>query len=306
MEQIKIKPFLKWAGGKSKLIPDLEERYPQELFQNKISTYVEPFIGGGAVFFNIASKYKFEKIVINDINSELILTYKVIKNNVDKVIKYLDSFQDKYNNLETLEQKQEYYYEIREAFNAGKGNVEYENISEKEIEHAAYMIFLNKSCFNGLYRENKKGGFNVPFGKKEKINTYEKENLLVASEMLRKAIILNGDFEGVESYIDEKTFVYMDPPYRPLKGKGSFKDYSKEEFNDETQKRLAEIYKRICNKGAKVLESNSDPKNADEEDIFFDELYSGYQIDRIQAARNINSKGTGRGKVSEILIVSYK
>jgi len=305
MEQIKAKPFLKWAGGKSKLVFELENRYPEELLNGKIKTYIEPFIGGGAVYFNIASKYQFEKIIINDINSELILTYKVIKYNVNEIINYLNKYQDKYNSLDTLSEKEDYYYKIRERFNNGKGNVNYEDIGAIEIEHASYMIFLNKSCFNGLYRENKKGGFNVPFGKKEKINTFEEENLRAVSKLLQKTIILNGDFEKVEEYIDDNTFVYMDPPYRPLKGKGSFKDYSKEEFNDDTQIRLAQFYKKITQIGAKVMESNSDPKNLDESDMFFDDLYKEFKIDRINAARNINSKGNGRGKVSEILVISY-
>lgn len=305
MEQIKVKPFLKWAGGKSKLVFELENRYPEELLNGKIKTYIEPFIGGGAVYFNIASKYQFEKIIINDINSELILTYKVIKYNVNEIINYLNKYQDKYNSLDTLSEKEDYYYKIRERFNNGKGNVNYEDIGAIEIEHASYMIFLNKSCFNGLYRENKKGGFNVPFGKKEKINTFEEENLRAVSKLLQKTIILNGDFEKVEEYIDDNTFVYMDPPYRPLKGKGSFKDYSKEEFNDDTQIRLAQFYKKITQIGAKVMESNSDPKNLDESDMFFDDLYKEFKIDRINAARNINSKGNGRGKVSEILVISY-
>lgn len=305
MEQIKAKPFLKWAGGKSKLVFELENRYPEELLNGKIKTYIEPFIGGGAVYFNIASKYQFEKIIINDINSELILTYKVIKYNVNEIINYLNKYQDKYNSLDTLSEKEDYYYKIRERFNNGKGNVNYEDIGAIEIEHASYMIFLNKSCFNGLYRENKKGGFNVPFGKKEKINTFEEENLRAVSKLLQKTIILNGDFEKVEEYIDDNTFVYMDPPYRPLKGKGSFKDYSKEEFNDDTQIRLAQFYKKITRIGAKVMESNSDPKNLDESDMFFDDLYKEFKIDRINAARNINSKGNGRGKVSEILVISY-
>ncbi|UYZ38002.1 DNA adenine methylase [Clostridium beijerinckii] len=305
MEQIKAKPFLKWAGGKSKLIPELENRYPEELLNGKINTYVEPFIGGGAVYFDIASKFHFDKIIINDINSELILTYKVIKNNVGEVINYLNKYQEEYNNLSTLDEKEECYYKIRDEFNKGKGNVNYHEIGTIEIEHAAYMIFLNKSCFNGLYRENKKGGFNVPFGKKEKINTYEEENLRAVNKLLQKTIILNGDFEKVKEYINNKTFIYMDPPYRPLKGKGSFKDYSKEEFNDDTQIRLAEFYKKIAHSGAKVMESNSDPKNSDEGDLFFDELYKEFRIDRINAARNINSKGNGRGKISEILVTSY-
>lgn len=305
MENINGKPFLKWAGGKAKLIPELEARYPKELLEGQITTYIEPFIGGGAVYFDIMSKFNFETAIINDINSELILTYRVIKEHVDKLIEKLSSYQEEYNNLETIEEKEEYFYDIRKSFNDGKGNVNYDLLDDKAIEHATYMIFLNKSCFNGLYRENKKGGFNVPFGKKDKINTYDEDNLRNVSKMLRNTIILNGDFQEIDKYVNDKTFVYMDPPYRPLKGKGSFKDYSKEEFNDDSQIRLANLYKRISNLGAKVIESNSDPKNSDEDDVFFDELYKEFQIDRIMAARNINSKGTGRGKVSEILIKNY-
>lgn len=300
-----IKPVLKWAGGKAKLVPIFEERYPNELLDGNITTYVEPFVGGGAVLFSMLSKYNFNKVVINDINSELILTYKVIRDYPEKIIKILTELQDRYNELQTLELKQEYYYLIRDNFNEGKGNINYSKIYEKEIEHASFMVFLNKSCFNGLYRENKKGGFNVPFGKKEKINCFDEENILSVSNALKNAIILNGDFEKVNDYIDNNTFVYMDPPYRPLSGKGSFKDYSKEDFNDESQIRLAKFYRELDKKGAKLMESNSDPKNTDEKDEFFDDLYKDFSIERIQAARNINSKGTGRGKVSEILITNY-
>lgn len=299
-----MKPLLKWAGGKSKLVPIFEENYPIELKENKITTYIEPFIGGGAVLFNILSKYNFDKVIINDINSELILVYNVVRECPEKLMSYLDDMQKEYNHFEDLGKKQEYYYEIREKFNELKGNIEYGIIDEKNIMHSAYMIFLNKCCFNGLYRENKKGKFNVPFGKKDKINCYDRENILVISESLKKVTILNGDFSKVLDYVDEKTFIYMDPPYRPLLGKASFKEYSKEDFNDEEQIRLAKFYKQITEKGAKVMESNSDPKNIEDDD-FFDELYSEYRIERISAARSINSKGTGRGKVSELLIMNY-
>lgn len=299
------KPVLKWAGGKAKLVPIFEERFPIELSNGEIDTYIEPFIGGGAVLFHMISKYDFNKIVINDINSELILTYKVIRDFPEDIISILANQQEIYNSLETLEEKQEFYYDIRDKFNQGKGTIDYENINSKAIEHAGFMIFLNKSCFNGLYRENKKGGFNVPFGKKEKVNCYDKENIMAVSEGLKKAIILNGDFEGVLEYVNNHSFVYMDPPYRPLNATSSFNDYSKEPFNDETQVRLSNFYRELDRKGAKLMESNSDPKNTNEEDDFFDELYSDYRIDRISAARNINSKGTGRGKVLEILVTNY-
>lgn len=299
------KPVLKWAGGKAKLVPIFEERFPIELSNGEIDTYIEPFIGGGAVLFHMISKYDFNKIIINDINSELILTYKVIRDFPEDIISILANQQEIYNSLETLEEKQEFYYDIRDKFNQGKGTIDYENINSKAIEHAGFMIFLNKSCFNGLYRENKKGGFNVPFGKKEKVNCYDKENIMAVSEGLKKAIILNGDFEGVLEYVNNHSFVYMDPPYRPLNATSSFNDYSKEPFNDETQVRLSNFYRELDRKGAKLMESNSDPKNTNEEDDFFDELYSDYRIDRISAARNINSKGTGRGKVLEILVTNY-
>lgn len=299
------KPFLKWAGGKAKLIPIFEERYPVELQNGEIDTYIEPFIGGGAVLLSIISKYNFNKIVINDINSELTLTYKVIREYPDKLISILDKMQEEYNCLDSLEEKQEFFYGVREKFNQSKGNINYEKIDDKSIEHAASMIFLNKSCFNGLYRENKKGGFNVPFGKKEKLNCYDKENIMAVSEKLKNAIILNGDFEKVIDYVNNHTFVYMDPPYRPLNATSNFNDYSKEPFNDDTQIRLSKFYKELNKKGAKLMESNSDPKNTDENDEFFDELYSDYKVERIYAARSINSKGTGRGKVSEILITNY-
>lgn len=299
------KPVLKWAGGKAKLIPIFEEKYPKELIDGKINTYIEPFIGGGAVLFSMLSKYKFDRVVINDINSELILTYKVIKESPEELINIIHKYQNKYNELEELEEKQLFYYEIRDKFNEVKGKLNYDIIDDKTIEHAAHMIFINKSCFNGLYRENKKGGFNVPFGKKEKLNCYDRENIMAVSEVLKNAIILNGDFEQIIKYVDENTFIYMDPPYRPLNATSSFNDYSKEPFNDETQRRLAKFYDELNKKGAKIMESNSDPKNTNEEDEFFDELYKDYRIDRIYAARNINSKGSGRGKVSEILIMNY-
>ena len=305
MNSLEAKPFLKWAGGKSKLLPEIESRLPQDIKEGKIKTYIEPFIGGGAVFFYMLSKYKFDNLIISDINKELILTYKVIKNNADELINLLENHDTKYNNLSSLEEKQEFYYYIRDEFNKGKNTINYDAIGKDEINHASFMIFLNKSCFNGLYRENKKGGFNVPFGKKEKVNSFERDNILLVSKALKNTIILNGDFEIVKKYIDKDTFIYMDPPYRPLKDKGSFKDYSKEEFNDDTQIRLNEFCKYINEAGAKFMESNSDPKNIDEEDEFFDELYNDFNIERVKAARSINSKGNGRGKISEIIIKNY-
>ena len=299
------KPFLKWVGGKTKLLSEIESRLPEDIKEGKIKTYIEPFIGGGAVFFYMLSKYKFDNLIISDINKELILTYKVIKNNVEELISILEDNDEKYNSLSSLEEKQEFYNSIKNEFNKEKDILNYDSIGENEIKHASFMIFLNKSCFNGLYRENKKGEFNVPFGKKEILNSFNRDNMLSINKALKDVTILNGDFEKVKKYIDKDTFIYMDPPYRPLKDKKSFKNYSKEEFNDDSQIRLNEFCKYINETGAKFMESNSDPKNTDEEDNFFDELYNDFNIERIKAARSVNSKGDGRGKVSEIIIKNY-
>ena len=299
------KPFLKWVGGKTKLLSEIESRLPEDIKEGKIKTYIEPFIGGGAVFFYMLSKYKFDNLIISDINKELILTYKVIKNNVEELISILEDNDEKYNSLSSLEEKQEFYNSIKNEFNKEKDILNYDSIGENEIKHASFMIFLNKSCFNGLYRENKKGEFNVPFGKKEILNSFNRDNMLSINKALKDVTILNGDFEKVKKYIDKDTFIYMDPPYRPLKDKKSFKNYSKEEFNDDTQIRLNEFCKYINETGAKFMESNSDPKNTDEEDIFFDELYNDFNIERIKAARSVNSKGDRRGKISEIIIKNY-
>lgn len=299
------KPFLKWVGGKTKLLSEIESRLPEDIKEGKIKTYIEPFIGGGAVFFYMLSKYKFDNLIISDINKELILTYKVIKNNVEELISILEDNDEKYNSLSSLEEKQEFYNSIKNEFNKEKDILNYDSIEKNEIKHASFMIFLNKSCFNGLYRENKKGEFNVPFGKKETLNSFNRDNILSINKALKDVTILNGDFEKVKKYIDKDTFIYMDPPYRPLKDKRSFKNYSKEEFNDDSQIRLNEFCKYINETGAKFMESNSDPKNTDEEDNFFDELYNDFNIERIKAARSVNSKGDGRGKVSEIIIKNY-
>lgn len=300
-----VRPILKWAGGKSKLIPQLEEKFPIELKKNEIKTYIEPFVGGGAMLFYLAGRYNFEKIVINDINSGLTLTYRVVKDNLEELMNVLEKLQNDFNHLQSQEEKKEFYLNIRELFNKSKNDIDYVNIDKAGIIHAAHMIFLNKSCFNGLYRENKKGGFNVPFGQKNIVNTFDRKNIINVSNLLKNAIILNGDFEGVEEHIDDHTFIYMDPPYRPLNATSNFKDYSKEEFNDESQIRLANFCNNINRKYVKLMLSNSDPKNSDESDIFFDKLYKEFNIHRVCAARSINSNGSGRGKVSEILVTNY-
>ena len=288
-----VKPFLKWAGGKGQLIDEIEKFYP---FDKKINKYAEPFIGGGAVLFDILNKYELEKIYISDVNKELVNCYVAIKENVHELIKKLRKIEDEFLAREK-EDRKIYYYEKREKFN----KLKLENNNEK-INRVALMIFLNRTCFNGLYRVNKKGLFNVPMGDYKNPKICDEENLINVSNKLRNVEIIYGDYRKSYDFIDENTFVYFDPPYRPLNQTSSFTSYTEYTFEDKEQIELSEYFKLLNEKGAKLLLSNSDPKNVDINDQFFDDLYKGFDIKRIEASRAINSKGEKRGKVTEVLI----
>lgn len=305
MKKIEAKPFLKWAGGKTQLLDEINKRLPEEINTNKVTKYVEPFLGGGAVFFHLAARYDFEQVVLNDVNKECILTYKVIQSNVDDLIAGLSKIEDKFFGLESMDDKDKMYYMLRDTFNNGKIAIDYNNFSSEWIEHAAIMIFLNKTCFNGLYRENRKGLFNVPFGKRKNPTICDEQNLKKVSYALKGVKLTSLNFEELGQFIDNKTFVYMDPPYRPLNATSNFNDYSKEPFNDESQIRLAEWFRKLDedNKAFLML-SNSDPTNTDPDDDFFDKLYKGFTIERVKASRAINSKGSGRGEIRELLITN--
>ena len=288
-----VKPFLKWAGGKGQLIDEIEKFYP---FDKKINKYAEPFIGGGAVLFDILNKFELEKIYISDVNIELINCYRVIKENVHELIKKLRRIEDEFLAREK-EDRKIYYYEKRKKFN----KLKLENNNEK-INRAALMIFLNRTCFNGLYRVNKKGLFNVPMGDYKNPKICDEENLINVSNKLGNVEVIYGDYRKSYDFIDENTFVYFDPPYRPLNQTSSFTSYTEYTFEDKEQIELSEYFKLLNKKGAKLLLSNSDPKNVDINDQFFDDLYKGFDIKRIEASRAINSKGEKRGKVTEVLI----
>jgi DNA adenine methylase len=292
------KPFLKWAGGKSQLLDEIEGRLPAELLTGGIDTYVEPFVGGGALFFYIAQNYKSIKyFYLFDINGDIVGCYNAIKHNVESLINELKSIQSKFFTFGESEQEQ-FYFDIRKKFNA-------EKLSGFATKTAAKLIFLNKTCYNGLYRVNRKNEFNVPFGHYKNPTICAVENLLAASEVLRKAQILRGDFEDSYRYIDKKTFVYFDPPYRPISPTASFTSYSKDDFLEKDQIRLAKFCRRIDAKGAKFLLSNSDSKNEDPEDNFFENQYSCFTIDKVKATRAINCKASGRGEINELLITNY-
>ncbi|MBQ7159189.1 MAG: DNA adenine methylase [Treponema sp.] len=285
-------PFIKWAGGKSQLLNEIREKYPSQ-----IEKYCEPFVGGGAVLFDVLQKFHPEQVLINDINKELINTYAQIKSNNEDLIGCLSTLQGDYK-AHTHEENKAFFYEKRLRYNELKANKnELEN-----LEKAALFIFLNKTCFNGLYRVNAKGLFNVPFNNAKNPFLCDEKNLRACSELLQNVEMTVGDYKECKSFIDEKTFVYIDPPYRPLTQTAAFTSYSENRFSDKEQSELADFIKSISEKGAKVVASNSDPKNADKNDNFFDELYSHFEIKRIIASRMINSNAKKRGAISELLI----
>lgn len=298
-DKIECKPFIKWVGGKGQLLSEINKLYPVELGKN-IKKYAEIFVGGGAVLFDILSKYKLDEVYISDKNLELINTYKSIRDNVDILIKSLKGMEEQYIPLDN-ENRKDYYYKKREEYNSLKINSEVNN-----IEKAVLFIFLNKTCFNGLYRVNKKGEFNVPMGAYKKPKICDEENLKNVSLALKKVKIIYADYRESESFIDEKTFVYIDPPYRPLNITSSFTSYTENDFNDKEQIELAEYINVLNKKGAKIVISNSDPKNNGIDDNFFDELYDNYNINRVKATRMLNSNASLRGAINELLITNYK
>ena len=298
-DKIECKPFIKWVGGKGQLLSEINKLYPVELGKN-IKKYAEIFVGGGAVLFDILSKYKLDEVYISDKNLELINTYKSIRDNVDILIKSLKEMEEQYIPLDT-ENRKDYYYKKREEYNSLKINSEVNN-----IEKAILFIFLNKTCFNGLYRVNKKGKFNVPMGAYKKPKICDEENLKNVSLTLRNVKIVYADYRESEKFIDDKTFVYIDPPYRPLNITSSFTSYTENDFNDKEQIELAEYINVLNKKGAKIVISNSDPKNNDIDDNFFDKLYKNYNINRVKATRMLNSNASLRGAINELLITNYK
>jgi DNA adenine methylase len=286
------KPFIKWVGGKSQLLEEIREKYP-----SKIEKYCEPFVGGGAVLFDVLSKFQPKEILINDINKELINTYSQIKNNCSGMISQLSEIQSIYKN-HSIEKNKEFFYEKRSRYNELKVN----GNDAENLEKAVLFIFLNKTCFNGLYRVNSKGLFNVPFNNAKNPLLCDEENLKNCSMLLQNVEMKIGDYKECKSFIDDKTFVYIDPPYRPLTQTATFTSYSENSFSDKEQIELRNFITEISNKGAMVVASNSDPKNTNENDNFFDELYSHFEIERVSASRMINSNAKKRGSINELLI----
>ena len=295
----KIRPFVKWAGGKGSLIPQLNNFYPYELKNGIIERYIEPFVGGGAVLIDILQKYDVQEAYAFDINIDFINSYNVIKNDVEDLITNLKQMETEYLQLEQ-EGRKNYFYNKRDEYN----NYTLEE-NEHSIQRAAQFIYLNRTCFNGLYRVNKAGKFNVPMGSHKNPTICDEENLRNLSKLIQNVQFQYGDYRRSMEYVTENTFVYFDPPYRPLNVTSGFTSYTKEDFNDENQKELAEFYRELNEQNAKLMLSNSNPKNTNKEDTFFDNIYQGFNIDEIYASRMINANSKGRGKISEILVTNY-
>lgn len=298
------KPFLKWAGGKNQLLTQIIQFLPKEIEEQKINKYVEPFVGSGAVFIYLAQYYNFEEIFVCDINQELIIAYQTIQKDVESLIINLFDLQQLYLSLDSIN-REKYYYKIREEFNQHKPLINFEIYNQDWIERTAQLIFLNRTCFNGLFRVNSQGKFNVPIGRYKNPLICNMTNLRVISQLLQNTKIYQGEYYQCQEWVDSQTFVYFDPPYRPISQTSNFKSYSKFEFNDKEQLQLRDFYDLLNKKQAKLMLSNSDPKNKNPDDTFFEEAYQDYRIERVKANRTINSNVQKRGQINELLIMNY-
>jgi DNA adenine methylase len=298
------RPFLKWAGGKGDLLRQLEGFLPAGLADGSIIRYVEPFVGGGAVFFHVAQGYSLANLCIADINHELVLIYRAIQRDLDTLVALLRELEARYLALDEPVRK-EFYYATRDRLNARLASFDYERYGPDWVGRAATLIFLNRTCYNGLFRVNAKGEFNVPFGRYRRPKICDEENLSAVSAVLQRTRIETGDFALLEPLADQRTFVYFDPPYRPISATASFTSYSRHSFDDTEQLRLADFYRRLDKTGAKLMLSNSDPKNIDPGDDFFERAYPGFHIRRVAARRRINRNADDRGPVTEVLITNY-
>lgn len=286
------KPFIKWVGGKTQLLDEIRKYYPSHM-----DKYCEPFVGGGAVLFDVLAQCHPKDVLINDINGELINTYNQIKTNCNGLIDVLADLQERYW-ASSPEENKILYLEKRERFNSLKINGD----KKENLEKGALFIFLNKTCFNGLFRVNSKGLFNVPFNNAKKPLLCDTENLKACSRLLKKVKMSVGNYSQCKQFIDSKTFVYLDPPYRPLTQTAAFTSYNENGFGDKEQIKLAKFIESISKRKATVVTSNSDPKNVSKEDDFFDSLYHSFTIKRVSASRMINSDGKKRGAINELLI----
>lgn len=297
----KAKPFIKWVGGKSQLLQQLERHLPPELYEEEF-TYIEPFVGGGAMLFYMLQNFRnIRQVVINDINRNLTEAYRAIKQEPEGLVYRLKHIEQQYLNITTEDDRKNFYLEMRRRFNEE---------SLRSLDKTAILIFLNRTCFNGLYRENAKGKFNVPFGRYANPTICNEEVIYADSELLNRfdVQILNGDFKNTAKTIDKTvlTFFYFDPPYRPLSTTSSFNSYVKEEFNDDSQRDLANFCRMLDRKeNVRWMLSNSDCSAKNPADTFFEDIYEDFDIQRVYASRMVNANPSKRGKLTELLIRNY-
>ena len=287
-------PFVKWVGGKRQLLDKIRYYYPFQ-HHTSISKYVEPFVGGGAVLFDILNTFHLKEVYVSDINPDLILAYKTIRDTPYELIDLLSQYQHEYS-VCSLDKKEEYYVEQKTKYNS---------LKFLTTEKAALFIFLNKTCFNGLYRVNKQGEFNVARGTYRPYTICDKDNILAVSSKLQNVGLVAADYHVCQSFVDANTFVYLDPPYRPLSNVTNTIRYDISEFDDKKQIELADFFMDLDTTGAKLLMSNSNPKNSNRFDDFFEILYENFYINYVDAKRSINNNPYGRGTVSELLISNY-
>lgn len=293
----KAKPFIKWVGGKSQLLGQLETLLPSDFDNMQNVVYVEPFVGGGAMLFYMLQNHKcIKRAVINDINTDLTTCYKTVRDQPDDLIHSLAAMQEDYYAITDYEAQKTYYLKIRERFNSKPAD---------PVERTTLFIFLNRTCFNGLYRVNKSGKFNVPFGRYVHPTICDAETIREDSRLLQCVDILTGDFERTAECMSENAFFYFDPPYRPLNKTSCFNEYAKEEFNDAEQVRLKRFCDRLRRAAIPFMLSNSDGAGRNGNDTFFEELYADYEISRVWASRSVNANAAKRGKLTELLVRNY-
>ena len=306
INDIEPSPVLKWAGGKTQLLPVLNKYYPTDLIKGNIETYIEPFFGGGAVYFDIYKKYQIKKAVLFDINPELVILYTTLKETASSLIEELRALEKHYLELKSEESRKDLFYKVRNTYNSGVEQAHsFLDTPQSNAKRSAMTIFLNRTCFNGLFRVNSKGHFNVPHGRYKNPTILFENKLTATSLALKNTVIMKADFSRTKEFVSGKTFVYYDPPYRPVSKTSTFTSYSKDAFNDDEQTRLASLIKELNEKDVYQLLSNSDPTNY-VEDPFFDNLYKGFNIRRVDATRRINANACKRGNLREILVSNYK
>ena len=282
--QTKSKPFLKWVGGKSQLLEQFEPYFSDAFNNNHVKRYLEPFVGGGAVFFHLSNTLRIqENSILYDNNEDLINTYQIVRDHLDELILTLSVHQKMHD--------REYYYKIR-------GQDRDPNLKLSNIERAARTIYLNRTCYNGLYRVNSKDQFNVPMGSYKNPKILHEDILLSASTALQKTIIEPRDFEFVLDLAKSGDFIYFDPPYDPLSKTSSFTSYTANNFLDSDQQRLAEVYSTLSSRGCHCMLSNSYTP-------FILDLYRDFRIETVRAVRAVNSDPNGRGAIDEVLVLNF-